>query len=387
MHAFASRMSCLLALLAGLASAQTEYGTVQLPANLADAGAKVLGVLNKNPTTNVDFGYCEGPTTDTLGNLYFSQFDPNNDLNSTIWKVPPTGAATPFYSSLEGSNGMEFDPQGRLVACQNMAVRRINANGTTTTLAADGNGLSLHRVNDLSIGSTGAMYFTNHATGNNVFFMNAAGKVTTFTGVAGNNFKTPNGVEWIEEKKQVYVTMDGPAAVYRYDVNDDGSLKNEKLFASVKEPDGLTVDELGNLYIASYNDGAIMVYDSTGKSLGKVTVKSANPSLQGPGGNASNCTIGGPDKKTLYITGNGGSYKVQLKVGSRKRPGGSTSVRPRMGFAPLRAPGYAEALASGPLFNSAGRSIPSARIFPAGSNVRGTPAGSFYLARPAAPAR
>ncbi len=365
MHVIASKVLTTLAFLTALSTSQTEYGKVELPLTLADAGSKVLGVLNKNPTTDVAFGYCEGPTTDSTGSLYFAQFDPSNDLKSTIWKVPTTGPATVFYSSSEGSNGMEFDPQGRLVVCQNQAVRRINSNGTTVTLAANGNGIDLHRVNDLSIGSTGAMYFTNHATGNEVFFMDATGKIKTFNGVA-KNFVTPNGVEWIEEKKLLYVTLDGPAEVYRYDVNDDGTLKNERVFASVKEPDGLTVDERGNVYIASYNDGAVLVFDSTGNKLGTITIKSANPSLQGPSGNASNCTIGGPDKKTLYITGNGGTYKVQLRVGGRKRPEGVVSIFHRDAhLAPSRHLDLT-ALKGASVCDAAGRDLSRDKLLPMG---------------------
>jgi hypothetical protein len=44
-------------------------------------------------------------------------------------------------------------------------------------------------------------------------------------------------------------------------------------------------------------------------------------------GNTSNCHFGGPDRKTLFITGDGGLYKVQLKIAGRVRPGAPTGVR------------------------------------------------------------
>jgi gluconolactonase len=306
----------------GLAIAQTEYGTITLPASLADAGAKVLGVLNKNPTNNVALGYCEGPAADSSGSLFFTEFDSNNDLKSTVWKVTSTGTGSVFYSSLEGTNGMEFDPQGRLVVAHNQAIRRFNADGTRTTLAAMGlNGTmtDLKRTNDLSIGTTGAMYFTNHATGNNVFFMAPDGKVQTFSG-----FNTPNGIEWIEEKKIVYLTT--ATKLVKYKANMDGTLSNPVDLANANAGDGLTVDEQGNIYFASWTDGAINVVDSTGKSLGKIVMKSADPADKNQNGNASNCTFGGPGNKTLFITGDGGAYKVQLLVGGRKRPGSAVAL-------------------------------------------------------------
>ncbi len=58
----------------------------------------------------------------------------------------------------------------------------------------------------------------------------------------------------------------------------------------------------------------ILVYDSTGKSLGTVT-------LPGTGVSPTNCTFGGLDRKTLYITANKngdgaatGLYSIKLNV-------------------------------------------------------------------------
>jgi sugar lactone lactonase YvrE len=338
----------MLGIAMGLGNAQTEYGTVQLPLALADVGAKVLGVLNQNPTSKSILGYSEGPAVDSLGNLFFTEFDPAVNLKSTIWKVPPTGTATVFYTSTEGSNGLEFDPQGRLVAAQDGAIRRFNADGSRTALAISGNGVDLKRTNDLSIANSGAMYFTNHATGNNVFYLGTDGKVKTFTG-----FDVPNGVEWIEERKTVFVTFAiTNGKVMKYIAKDDGTLIGGIEFASVPEPDGLTADEQGNLYVASYHDGAIMVFDSTGKSLGKIVVKSANTSDLNQSGNTSNCVFGGPGLKTLYITGDGGAYKVELKVPGRKRPT-PLSLRSKTGF--FRYPSLLLA-ASGASVNLIGRS-------------------------------
>jgi hypothetical protein len=60
--------------------------------------------------------------------------------------------------------------------------------------------------------------------------------------------------------------------------------------------------------------------------LGSITIKSAGTDGDGQNGNASNCVFGGSDNKTLFITGDGGAYKIPLKIAGRKRPG-STRLR------------------------------------------------------------
>lgn len=126
------------------------------------------------------------------------------------------------------------------------------------------------------------------------------------------------------------VNSSGDSKVYRFDVAADGKISNKRVFANVPVPDGLTVDEKGNIYIASYGSGTIYVFGPNGpindKPLGTIKVGS------GAEGNTSNCAFGGADGKTLFITGNGGAYKVQMKVKGRPIPG---TVGLRQGRAPF----------------------------------------------------
>lgn len=312
------------AILSGvMCAAAQDYGSHTLPANLADPATKIEGVMNKDPlNASRKMGYCEGPAADANGNVFFTE---DIGTNGNIWKVTAQGVGSRFYSGPALPNGMEFDPQGKLVACENNSISFYDTNGMRTPLTMTGSP-ELKRVNDVSISSKGAMFFTNHGTGNTFFYRSPEGEVTSYneslTPAVG--LKIPNGIEYIEEKKMLLVNSDGAAKVYRFDVADDGKVSNKTEFASVAEPDGLTVDELGNIYIASYNDGAINVFDPTGKKLlGKITVKGdGNQS-----GNTSNCVFGVSDK-CLYITGDGGLFKLRMKVGPRVRPGSTGLSHP-----------------------------------------------------------
>jgi gluconolactonase len=291
---------------------------VTLPPDLAGPSATVTGVLNRDPVENRFLGYCEGPAADASGNLFFTEKgDESGDRTgpNIIWKVPPQGPATRFYGSREGTNGLEFDPLGRLVAMQIGKVRRFTPDGKTEVLDSS---YVYGKLNDLSINSKGEMYVTN-LSGGSVFRLSADGKTRQEF-----KFYGPNGVEWIEEKGVVY--LNGGGGVQRLTVASNGSLINPVTLKQVDAADGITVDERGNVYVASWGDGAVYVIDSTGKDLGSITVASADTTDQDQSGNVSNCGFGGPDNKTLYITGDGGAYEVRLKVAGRKRPASSGAV-------------------------------------------------------------
>ncbi|HLP43190.1 MAG TPA: SMP-30/gluconolactonase/LRE family protein [Fibrobacteria bacterium] len=292
-----------------------NFGTVELPTSIADAGTQVVAVFNKNPSNNAYLGYGEGPAVDAQGNLFFSE----HVSSHRIWKVTPQGTGTIFATDNK-SNGIEFDPQGRMIVAQNGALGAFDKDGKRTTLPMTGSPAS-GEFNDLSIGSNGGIFFTNYS-GNTFFYRNPSGAVTSYVS-SGNplGVNVPNGIEWVEEKNLLLVCSSTDHKVYRFDVTSAGVVSNKREFSSitVRNADGLTVDEKGNVYVASWELGSVQVFDSTGKFMGKVTVKNANPADNNQNANVSNCVLG--DDKNLYITGDGGAYKVQLKVGPRKRPG------------------------------------------------------------------
>jgi gluconolactonase len=287
---------------------------VNLPASLAAPGAQVVDV-------HVGLSYSEGVNVDPDGNVFFSE-DPDVD-NGRIWKITPQGVKSVYKDPSRGSNGLEFDNEGRLHICMHDSLLRVEKDGKVTVLHASTPSASIGRVNDLSINSAGAVFFTN-LNGNTLFFRNTAGTITTRT------FQGVNGVEWIEEKSIVYVASGGLQKC-KVD-NATGVLSNCAVFVASPngDTDGLTVDVLGNVWHANWGQGKVFVSDSTGKELGSISIDAApvaapKRSTSGAMGNTDNCHFGGPDNKTLFITGDGGLYKIDLLVAGRNRPGWPTS--------------------------------------------------------------
>lgn len=296
-------------------SAVTAFAAhqVSLPVDLAAAGTQVVNV-------KIGLSYSEGPAVDPDGNLYFSE-DP--DINAgRIWKITPSGQESVYKEPSRGSNGLDFDKEGRLHIAMLDSVLRVEKDGKVTVLASKGTN-TLSRVNDLSVSSTGSLFFTNLG-GNTVFFRGTDGVIKT------RNFNSVNGIEWIEEKSIVYIASGG---LQKCKVtNSTGEIGTCTNFSG--GADGLTTDANGNVWRAAWGEGRIYAHDSTGKQLGYIFIDSPIPPggknySPGVGGNASNCHFGGPDGKTLWITGDGGLYKIQLKVAGRQIPQWPTTTAVR----------------------------------------------------------
>jgi gluconolactonase len=134
-------------------------------------------------------------------------------------------------------------------------------------------------INDLTADSRGGVYFTMGG----VFHVDAKGTVTRY----GENLAT-NGVILSPDEKTLYVTNGRTVAAF--DVQPDGSLKNQRQFVELPAAggDGLSVDAEGRLY-ATAGPG-VHVVSPDGKLLGTI------PAPYG----LITAAFGGPDKKTMY---------------------------------------------------------------------------------------
>ena len=72
------------------------------------------------------------------------------------------------------------------------------------------------------------------------------------------------------------------------------------------QPDGICLDQAGNLYVAHYGMRHVQVLDPTGKIIRRYD-----------GGNltTSNCAFGGPQLNQLYVTGGSPGSLFRLDLG------------------------------------------------------------------------
>lgn len=151
------------------------------------------------------------------------------------------------------------------------------------------------------ISSKNEIYFTDQGqTGmtdqtGHVYRLSPDGKLDCLI----SNGISPNGLALSPDERFLYVAMTRSNAVWRLPLNADGSTTKAGLFFQsfgCSGPDGLAVDEEGNLFICHPSLGSIFVVDAEGVPKARIVTAS------GGGKNLTNCTFGGEDGKTLFIT-------------------------------------------------------------------------------------
>ena len=84
--------------------------------------------------------------------------------------------------------------------------------------------------------------------------------------------------------------------IYRFGLSK-ASITDKQLFIELGpehgHPDGMTVDDQGNIWVCEYGGWGISTFDSTGKYLNKIEV---------PVANVTSCSFGGKNLDTLFIT-------------------------------------------------------------------------------------
>ncbi len=308
----ALKMSTLLLPVFFTNPAFSQSYSIQLPDSIYLANTPVLWEKHLAQ-------YCEGPAFEaSTGFVYFTE--QKGGPSCPIWRIHPQTSDTGSIFSNEGqNNGLEFDFQGRLVACQKGRITRFTATGSVDSILAQSpqNGITFDLANDLSIGSNGGIYFT--ALSDKVYFLNEKRELSP----AASGLNSANGIEWIEELNTVYVNEaveDGKVTALKKQNN--GALNSPVTFAKLPIPDGGVVDTHGNRYVASYQEGEIRVFNAKGDSLGFIRMRFPTEAFDVSSGkvaNTSNCAFGGPKNTILYITGDGGLYSVQLNIPGRKK--------------------------------------------------------------------
>ena len=110
----------------------------------------------------------------------------------------------------------------------------------------------------------------------------------------------PNGIVGTPDGGRVYVADHGTGRTYVYTPADDGSLTDKRLFVA-QGADGMTMDDLGNLYLTGRD---VTVYNPDGDPIGSTAVPETR----------ANLTFGGPDGTTLFITARTSLYALEMMV-------------------------------------------------------------------------
>ena len=288
----------------------------------------------------------EGPVWVAAPAPGYLLFSARAEGRNNIYKVDPTKPAAmraeifPYKSVTMGpkTNGITLDKDGNVFVAEERPFGTLpddkfpagavwkfkptaGAPGTPEVVADKFEGANLGSVNDVVVSKKGIVYFTSAwntptcpASSNAAFWVNNKVVKKFVSYEAGKDVpQNANGIALSPDERTLYVGDDScysslpTGAIYKYPIADDGSVgMGVKFISELVVPDGIAVDDAGNLYVASNRaEGrGIFVYKPDGKAWGKIPVP-ADP---------SNVSFGGADRKTLYMTVGDSIYKTTLPI-------------------------------------------------------------------------
>lgn len=258
------------------------------------------------------FGFTEGPVWDPAGFLYVS----DETLNK-IFRVDLNNGSKEEVIALGDPDGNTYDRQGRLIDCASAlrAVIAVSRDGKYKILADHYQGKRFNSPNDVILGPDGALYFTDPTLDlpegqkqelpfQGVYRLDENGNVRLLT----KDLTQPNGLAFSPDGKRFYADDSQQRNIRVYDVARDGSLINGRIFAeepggkSDGVPDGIKVDENGNLFVTGPK--GIWVWDANGDHLGTIVMPEQ----------PANLAWGDKDFRTLYITATTSVYRLKTKA-------------------------------------------------------------------------
>lgn len=298
--------------------------------------AETPRIKRGEPVNLGSIGAGEGPAWGPDGTLYFSG-------SKGVLHRTADGKVQLFRDVASGTNGLLFDHEGRLVACESSKKRitRTEKNGSVTVLADSFEGQRFNSPNDLTIDTKGRIYFTDPRYGRRddmeikdregklvegVYRIDAPGKVTR---IITHEVDRPNGLLVSPDDRFLYVADNNnnntgvERKLFRFDLKKDGTIvpaSKKSIFdwENGRGPDGLKMDVQGRLYVAGGINRQNLPYESSEKFKSGVYVISPEGKLLDfihiPGGDTTNCAFGGDDLKTLFITAGGSLWSVDVEV-------------------------------------------------------------------------
>jgi gluconolactonase len=263
-------------------------------------------------STRTDAGLYEGPVW-IKDSLYFSDFTFSSGFPSRIQKLDASGNMTTVIED-SGSNGLAVDNQGNLIAGTHKfkALSRYDlSTGERTAVASEFNGNVFNSPNDIAVAKDGTIYFTDPAfqrdaapggqekTG--VYRVATDGKVS----LVDDSIINPNGISLSVNDDVLYVNGGGEQGVLRaYPIVNGVPQSGKDLLTGISIPDGMAIDCQGNIYLTEHVKRKLTVYTPDGKTIAQASTDA----------NLTNVAFGGADNKTLFMTGAGAVWKIDLNI-------------------------------------------------------------------------
>jgi gluconolactonase len=255
------------------------------------------------------FQFVEGPVWKDGVGLLFSDISA-----SKIYRWNSSVGVSTYLDPSSNSNGLTFDRDGRLILTQ-MGLRRVarrDSDGTIAPLVTTYGGKRFNSPNDVVVKSDGSIFFTdpnfNIPAGQSAeLSIRGIYRIRPDGGlqVLDSTFDKPNGICFSPDEKKLYVNESPACKIYVWDVLDDSTIANKRLFYTIPASgyaDGMKADTAGNVYCTGPT--GVWIVSPGGTLLGKI----ATPETP------ANCAWGDADRQTLYITATTSVYRIRMST-------------------------------------------------------------------------
>lgn len=267
------------------------------------------------------FVFTEGPIWHPTKHwLVFSDI-----ISSVQYRWSDRSGLDVFRKPSNMSNGNFFDREGRIISCEHATsrlVRHDHDGRVVTTLASHFDGKELNSPNDVVVDTKGRIWFTDPSFGRirddvgiprdceldfqGVYRWDPDGSLTCVV----DDFKQPNGLCLSRDEKQLYVNDSADPCIRRFDIDDDGHLSSDTLWARVEGeqegrkwvPDGMKVANTDHIFCNGPN--GVHLFDPNGTCLGVIRFPEKS----------TNFCFGGPDLDKLFVTASSRLYCIQTKI-------------------------------------------------------------------------
>ncbi len=243
------------------------------------------------------------------GRLWFS------DMHSQrVMAVDTLGKSETIVEVPNNPSGLGWLPDGRLlvVSMNDRKLMRLEASGLVEV--ADLADIATFHCNDMVVDSMGRAYIGNFGFDFYTGQAPALAKLAMITpqGVAtvvAEDLMFPNGTVITPDGKTLIIAETGGLRLTAFEVADDGSLSNRRVWAQLDAPpDGICLDAEGCIWFAVPLDpGAFVRVAEGGEVIERIV-------LEDRGGYA--CMLGGPEGKTLFLLEARGSEPTKVKPGN-----------------------------------------------------------------------
>jgi enterochelin esterase family protein len=249
--------------------------------------------------------FTDGLTADERGNLYFADVKGGTTIN----KISADGKTSVYASDAPRISGMQFSPDGRLIACQGGTFGRIVAFTDEDEMQVIADGV---KPNDLVVTHDGGIYFTETSLKQVTYIPPGGEAVAADVGSDSDGVQKPNGIALSPDQGTLAVSDHGGQNVWVWRIESNGKLTHREPYMTMRLPspdapskgDGMTTDADGRYYVTSAV--GIQVFDPTGRMGGVIAAPTDKPIVS--------VAFAGPDLSYLYVAAGDEIYRRKTKT-------------------------------------------------------------------------